>query len=196
MKIIQHKLYDKANTQGYVRVRLNGQLYWEGPNLVTDGGLAYSAKLLAGYAVQKTPTQYETADSILIGNGGADTAGSFPAGLQNTPTVPVPPTRPDTSLVSQILNTPGTPPGAAGAIEAANTAIFSASFQADDYVNGDFPGFGAIGVKALFINEFGLYVSAPISGTPILVARVCVPSIAFAPTSGYTIAVEWTVGYL
>ena len=193
MKLSKH-LVEKPHVQGYVRVRVNKQLHWEGPNLVTDGGLAYSAKLLSGLAAQKTPTQYETVDSILIGNGGADDIGSFWSGLQNTPTVPVPPVRADTGLVSQILNITGLPN--AGAIQAANAAIFSATFQSDDFVDTDFPSFGDIGVAALFINEFGLWVSAPASLSPVLFARVCVPAIAFAPTSGTTIAVEWTVGYL
>lgn len=194
------RLADKPRVRGFVRVSVNGKLHWEGENLVTNAGLAYSARLLAGMAAQVSPTQYETVDTMLIGNGGADTSGSFPSGLSATPTVPVPPTRPDTSLVAQISNTPVLN---ASIVLAANTVIFTSNFQSDLLVNQDFPAFdgastppGALGTAALFVNEFGLYVSAPTSASPALFARVCVPAIAFAPSSGTTIAVEWTVGYL
>ena len=199
MKLFQ-LFEEKTVIKGYVRVSVNGRLHWAGPNLVTNGGLAYSATLLGGFAPQASPTQYETADTILIGNGGADTAGSFPAGLQATPTVPVPPVRADIQLVAQIANTVFLN---AAAVPAANTVIFGANFQADLLTNGDFPAYdgtstppGTLGAAALFVNELGLLVSAPVSALPVLVARVAVPSIAFAPSSGTTIAVEWTVGYL
>lgn len=191
-----------VGVQGYVRVKLNGKPYWEGPNLVTNAGLNYCAKLLANQATVLSlgPDSYESVDTILIGNGGADTSGSFPTGLQNTPTIPVPPQRTDTSLVAQIANTATLN---ASAIESGNTVIFNALFQADLLANSDFPAFdgtssppGTLGVQALFVNEFGLYVSAPSSASPVLFARVAVPAFAFAPTSGHTIAVEWTVGFL
>lgn len=198
MKLLK-RLSEKPFVQGHVRVSVNGKPRWEGPNLVTNSGLAYCATLLAGFARQKSPTQYETIDEMWIGNGGADTTGSFPTGLQNTPTVPVPPVRADTDLVSRITNTPALNVTTA---EAANTAVFTANFESDVLVNGDFPEFGSLNTAALFVNEFGLMVSLPGDGggnpplTPLLFARVCVPAIAFAPTSGTTIAVEWTVGFL
>ena len=194
-----------VGVRGYVRVKYDGKPYWEGPNLVTNAGLAYCAKLLAGVAkVQAiqppSPADlYETVDSILIGNGGADTSISFPTGLENTPTVPVPPTRPDTALVAQIS---GTDLEEAGAVQSGNTVIFNQLFQADLLTEQDFPAYdagssppGTSGALALFVSEFGLYVSAPLSTNSALFARVCVPAMAFAPSSGHTIAVEWTVGY-
>lgn len=187
------KLTDHEGLSGYVRIWVNGKPHWEGKNLITNGGLAYTATLLAGFAPLISPTQYETIDTVLIGNGGADTSGTFSAGLVATPTVPVPPVRADTTLVSQITNTPLQN---ASGLALANTAVFTATLQSDTLVNADFPDFGSIGVAALFVNEFGLYVSAPVSALPSLFARVCVPSIAFAPTSGTTIAIEWTVGVL
>jgi len=198
----QVQLHDEKSIQGYVKVRVNGQPYWEGPNLVMNEGLAYAAKLLGGFAGVSCPGgTYDAVDTILIGNGGADVVpapGGLP-GLVATPTIPVPPQRTDATTNAQALNSQVTGsliPGAGG-VEAANTIIFQQSFQADNFVNGDFPEFGAIGVAALFVNEFGLYVSAPaIPANAALVARVTVPAIAFAPSSGWTIAVEWTVGYL
>jgi hypothetical protein len=187
------KIRDLAGLSGYVRVWVNGRLHWEGPNLIVNTGLNYTATLLAGFATVTSPTQYETIDTVLIGNGGCDTAGTFSAGLVATPTVPVPPVRADTTLVSQITNTPLLNVSAA---VLANNAIFNATLQADTLVNADFPDFGSIGIQALFVNELGLYVSAPVSAMPSLFARVCVPSIAFAPTSGTTISIEWTVGVL
>lgn len=190
------QLSEKPAIKGYVRVEVNGKPHWEGPNLVTNVGLAYSAKLLAGFAPQASPTQYETVDEMRIGNGGADVVPA-PVGLPGlvaTPTVPVPPQRTDTDLNSLITNTV---PLNISSAESANTAIFTANFNADSLVNGDFPEFGSIGTAALFVNEFGLMITHPASLTGVeLFARVCVPAIAFAPTSGTTIAVEWTVGYL
>jgi hypothetical protein len=184
------KFSEQAGIKGYVKVKVDGDLHWEGPNLVTNVGLAYSATLLGGFAPVSCPAAtYDTIDQMIIGNGGADTAGSFSAGLVATPTVPVAPVRTDTVLVSPITNTALLN---VGITLAANTVIFDASFQSDTLVTGDFPDFGAIAAAALFVNEFGLLVS----GSSSLIARVAVPSIAFAPTSGTTIAVEWTVGYL
>ena len=190
---METKISELAGLCGYVRVWVNGKLHWEGPNLIVNTGLAFAAKLLAGFSMIVSPTQYETIDTVLIGNGGCDTSGTFSAGLVATPTVPVPPVRADTSLVSQITNTPLQ--NAASTV-LANTAIFIATLQSDTLVNADFPDFGSIGIQALFVNELGLYVSAPTSALPALFARVCVPSIAFAPTSGTTISIEWTVGVL
>lgn len=201
---IQKKLEfrDKKSIQGYVKVKVNEVPYWEGPNLIMNEGLAYAAKLLGGFAtVDPGGTFYETIDRMLIGNGGCDTvpAPSGLPGLVATPATPVPPQRTDATTNSQALNSQintASPHGDTGSVQAANTVIFQASFQADSLVNGDFPEYGTIGASALFVNEFGLYVSSPLAATPQLLARVCVPSIAFAPTSGWTIAVEWTVGYL
>lgn len=187
------KISELAGLSGYVRVWVNGLLHWEGSNLIVNTGLAFTAKLLAGFSTVVSPTQYETVDTVLIGNGGCDTAGTFSAGLVATPTVPVPPVRADLALVSQITNTP-TQNVSASVL--ANTAVFNATLQSDTLVNADFPGFGSIGIQALFVNELGLYISAPVSTMPALFARVCVPSIAFAPTSGTTISIEWTVGVL
>ena len=198
---IQQKLDESAGIKGFVKVKVNGLPYWEGSNLVMNEGLAYAATLLGGFAtIDPGGTFYETVDTILVGNGGCDIVpapGGLP-GLVATPTVPVPPQRTDATTNSQALNSQitNTPAATAGAVLAANTVIFQETFQADLLVNGDFPEFGAIGVAALFVNEFGLYVSSPLAAAPQLLARVTVPSIAFAPTSGWTIAVEWTVGYL
>ena len=195
------EIRDEKSIQGYVKVKVNDLPYWEGPNLIMNEGLAYAAKLLGGFAsIDPGGTFYETVDTILIGNGGCDPAPA-PAGLPGlvaTPSIPVPPQRTDATTNSQALNSQitSTPIGTAGGVLAANTIIFQESFQADLLANGDFPEFGTIGAAALFVNEFGLYVSSPLVATPQLLARVCVPSIAFAPTSGWTIAIEWTVGYL
>ena len=202
-KLSKVELRDEKSIQGYVKVKVNGLPYWEGPNLVMNEGLAYAAGLLGGFAAVLSPTTYAAVDTILIGNGGCDPVPALAGlpGMVAHPTVPEPPRRTDATNslpVAQSLNSQITTPltlGTAGAVQAANTVIFQESFQADLLSNGDFPEFGTLGATALFINEFGLYVSAAVP-TPQLLARVTVPSIAFAPTSGWTIAVEWTVGYL
>lgn len=180
--------------QGWVRIKVNGYLVWEGHNLVTDGGVEYCAKLLAGYATIIDPTAnptvaYETVDTIRIGNGGS-------VNLKTDPTVPQPPIKADTALASEVVRASPYSQNAS-VVQAANTVTFVATVLSDDHVNGDFPLIDSTVLpENLFINEAGLYVNAPESSTQVLFARVTFPSIAFAPTSGTTLVIEWIVGYL
>lgn len=182
--------------QGWVRLYANGELMWEGSNLVVDAGKNYCAKLLGGTAVIINPTanptvSYETVDTIRIGNGGS-------VNLVSQPTIPDPPTTGDTALDAEIVKSTGGPYTQNASISiATNTVTFTASVFSDDLVNGDFPNTdGATPPVNLFVNEAGLYVNAPESSVQVMFARVTFPSIAFAPTSGTTLSIEWIVGYL
>lgn len=182
-----------AGVQGWVRVRVNDELAWEGSNLVTNVGLAYCATLLGVEAPILDPmatpsTAYESIDLVRIGNGGS-------YHLINYPTIPVPPQRTQTALLAEITQTVAV---TANPTVSGNTVTYVASAYSDDYADGDFPATdGAVGPQKLFVNEASLVITHPTSLLPEkMFARVTFPSIAFAPTSGTTLSLEWIVGYL
>jgi hypothetical protein len=203
-KDIRGEIRDGAGISGHVRIYVNKRLWWEGSNLVVNGGLNYCATLLSGLAAIINPSanptvSYETVDTIRLGNGGS-------VNLVSDPTVPVPPQRTDTALIAEILPSALAPDyysQNAAATPSSNTVSFTYAFQSDILVDGDFPlTDGSVVPQSLFVNEAGLYVNAPtgIPGSPTiaptLFARVTFPSIAFAPTSGTTLTIEWIVGFL
>jgi len=182
---------EKIGLQGLVRIYVDGELRWEGSNLVTNAGLAYNAILLGGLAAIILPgaTSYETIDTIRIGNGGS-------VHLVTDPTVPNPPQRADTALYAEIIPAPVLSQNVAVSV-ASNTVTFTAAVFSDNFTNSDFPNTdGAVIPQTLFVNEAGLYVNAPETSVQVLFARVTFPSIQFAPTSGTTLTIEWIVGSL
>jgi hypothetical protein len=180
-----------GSLRGHVRVFVNDKLHYDDHNIVVDKGRERVAQFLSGETDDEP-------DTMIIGNGGAEPINNIS---------PNPPARTDLAigtgssggwLGGPVLEPGQTTSSAAGTkavtiLRTVNQVRYDATFNADDFANTDFPGYGTLANDALFASELGLITG---SAANELFARVTFAPIVFQPGSSTSIAVQWTITVL
>jgi hypothetical protein len=192
------RFHNRGSLKGHVRVFVHNEgekdkLWYDDHNIVVDLGRERVAQFLSGETDDEP-------DAMIIGNGGSEPINNIS---------PNPPARTDTALgvgstnggwlggpvlePGQTTSNPAAGTKAPTLLRTLNQVRYDSTFSANDFLNTDYPGFGLLGIDALFASELGLITSTAANE---LFARVTFAPIVFQPGSSTAISVQWTITVL